>query len=126
MSDQQSLRSACAYLQSDQSLCLSLEYSMIIKLLTEHHLMILSLKGGCSASSESTLVKMPHCWKSHVTAHLYIFSIYVQTEPRLAYPALPKQKKKEDTEDTDINKTSKYDHVSGSFLICLHLLSGSP
>ena len=20
--------------------------------------------------SESTLVKMPHCWKSHVTAHL--------------------------------------------------------
>ena len=21
--------------------------------------------------SESSLVKMPHCWKSHVTAHLY-------------------------------------------------------
>ena len=27
-------------------------------------------KGGCTGSGESTLVKMPHCWKSHVTAHL--------------------------------------------------------
>ena len=39
---------------------------MIFKLLTEHHLEFLSLKGGCTGSSESTLVKMPHCWKSHV------------------------------------------------------------
>ena len=42
---------------------------MIVKLLTEHHLEFLSLKGGCRGSSESTLVKMPHCWKSHATAH---------------------------------------------------------
>ena len=70
MCDQQSLRSACAYAQSDQSLCLSLEYSMTIKLLTEHHLEFLSLKGGCTGPSESTLVKMPHCWKSHVAAHI--------------------------------------------------------
>ena len=42
------LRSACAYAQSDQSLCLSLEYSTIVKLLTEHHLEFLSLKGGLS------------------------------------------------------------------------------
>ena len=27
--------------------------------------------------SESTLVKMPHCWKSHVTAHLPMFSVFV-------------------------------------------------
>ena len=47
-----------------------LDYSMSIKLLTEHHLEFLSLKGGCSGLSESTLVKMPHCWKSHVTAHV--------------------------------------------------------
>ena len=40
-----------------------------VKLLTEHHLELPSLKGGCTGSSESTLVKMPHCWKSHVTAH---------------------------------------------------------
>ena len=33
-----SLIRACAYAQSDQSLCLSLEYSMTAKLLTEHHL----------------------------------------------------------------------------------------
>ena len=58
MCHQQSLRSACTYVQSDQSLCLSLEYSMIVKLLTERHLEFLSLKVGCTGSSESTLVKM--------------------------------------------------------------------
>ena len=54
MCDQQSLRSACAYAQSDQSLCLSLEYSMTVRQLTEHHLELLNLKGGCTGSSEST------------------------------------------------------------------------
>ena len=44
---------------------------MSVKLLTEHHLELLRLKGGCTGSFESTLVKMPHCWKSHVTAQLY-------------------------------------------------------
>ena len=68
MCDKQSLRSACAYAQSDQSLCLSLEYSMSVKLLTEHHLEFQSLKGGCTGSSESTHVKIPNCWKSCVTA----------------------------------------------------------
>ena len=43
---------------------------MSVKLLTEHHLEFLSLKGGCAGMSESTLVKMPHCWKSHGMAHL--------------------------------------------------------
>ena len=43
---------------------------MIVKLLTEQHLEFLSLKEGCTGSSESTLVKMPHCWKSHATAKL--------------------------------------------------------
>ena len=47
---------------------------MSVKLLTEHHLEFLSLKAGCTCSSESTLVKIPHCWKSHVTAHL-LFSL---------------------------------------------------
>ena len=42
---------------------------MIVKLLTEHHLECLSLEGGCRGSSESTYVKMPHCWKSHELAH---------------------------------------------------------
>ena len=43
---------------------------MNIKLLFEHHLERLSLKGGFTGSSESTLVKMAHCWKSHVTGHI--------------------------------------------------------
>ena len=41
---------------------------MIVKLLTERHLEFLSLKGGCTGSSESTLVKMSNCWKSHALA----------------------------------------------------------
>ena len=50
---------------------------MIVKLLTEHYLEFLSLKGDCRCSFESTLVKMPHCWKSHVTAHLMFSWIYI-------------------------------------------------
>ena len=38
---------------------------MIVKLLTEHNLEFLSLKGGCRGSSKSTLVKMSNSWKSH-------------------------------------------------------------
>ena len=50
---------------------------MNVKLLTKHHLEFLGLKGSCRGSSESTFVKMPHCWKSHVAAHLYFsFSVY--------------------------------------------------
>ena len=48
---------------------------MILKLLAEHHLEFLSLTGGCRGSSESTHVKMPHCWKSHALAQLsFIFN----------------------------------------------------
>ena len=43
---------------------------MIVKLPTEHHLGFLSFKGGCRGSSESTLVKMSNCWKSHAAAHI--------------------------------------------------------
>ena len=58
---------------SDQNLCLSLEYSMSGMLLTEHHLKFLSLKGGCIGSSESILVKISHCWKSHVAGSYELF-----------------------------------------------------
>ena len=51
-----------------------LKYSMTVKLLTEHDLEFLTLTEGCTGSSESTHVKMPHCWKSHVTAHLIKFN----------------------------------------------------
>ena len=65
--------SLCAYAQSDWSLCLSLGYYMNIKLLNEHNLDFLSLKEGYTGSSESIHVKMPHCWKSHVAAHLSFY-----------------------------------------------------
>ena len=45
---------------------------MIVKLLIEHHVEFLSLKGGCRGSSESTLVKMANCWKSHDMAHMSV------------------------------------------------------
>ena len=45
---------------------------MIVKLLTEHHLEFQSLKGGCRGSSESTHVKIPHCWKSHALAQIMV------------------------------------------------------
>ena len=44
---------------------------MSVKLLTEHHLEFLNLKLGYTDSSKSTLVKIPHCWKSHVTAQIF-------------------------------------------------------
>ena len=47
---------------------------MIVKLLTEHHLEFVSLKGGCTGLSEYTHVKMPHCWKARAMAQL-LFSI---------------------------------------------------
>ena len=43
---------------------------MIVKLLTEHHLKFLSFTGGCTGSSESAHIKMPHCWKSHAAAQV--------------------------------------------------------
>ena len=61
-----------AYAESDQSLYSSLEYSMSVKLLTEHLLEVLSLKGGCTGLSESTLVKMSNYWKSRATAQVYM------------------------------------------------------
>ena len=48
-----------------------LEKSMIVKLLNEHNLEFLCLIGDCTGLSESALVKMPHCWKSNVTAQLF-------------------------------------------------------
>ena len=43
---------------------------MSAMLLTKENLEFVSLKGGCTGSTESTLLKMPHCWKSHVEAHM--------------------------------------------------------
>ena len=45
---------------------------MSVKLLIEHHFEFLSLTGGFPGSSESTHVKMPHCWKSHALAQNFV------------------------------------------------------
>ena len=54
---------------------------MIVKLLTEHDLEFLSLKGGCTGWFESTLVKMPHCLKSHVMAQNRLFVYFSVATP---------------------------------------------
>ena len=41
---------------------------LTLNLLNEHRMEALSLKGSGADSSESTHLKMPHCWKSHATA----------------------------------------------------------
>ena len=46
------------------------QFSLTVKLLTEHHLEFLSLRVDCKGSSEFVHVKKPHCWKSHVAAHV--------------------------------------------------------
>ena len=56
---------------------------MSVKVLIEQHLEFLSYKGGCTGLSESTLVKMSHCWKSHVVAQMKLMKcLYVYKSPR--------------------------------------------
>ena len=69
MCDQQRLRSACVYVQSDQSHCWSLEYSMSVNLLTEHPLEFLSLNGGYTGHLSLHMSKW-HIVGNHVTAHM--------------------------------------------------------
>ena len=38
--------------------------------MTENHLEFISLKGDCTGSLESIYVRMPHCLKSHIAAHI--------------------------------------------------------
>ena len=49
---------------------------MSVKLLAEHNLEFLRLKGGCTGSSESTAVKMSSCWKSHAGVHLSLRPLF--------------------------------------------------
>ena len=65
---------------------------MSVKLLTEQHLEFLSLKGGCRGSSESTLVKMPHCFLYSGSKHMnpdqtvsIVFAIYIGIAPIMQY-----------------------------------------
>ena len=74
---------------------------MIVKLLTEHHLEFLSLKRGCRGPSESTQVKMPHCWKSHVLALIHGKCYKISNTS-----CLSKTRKKKNSADTDQTASS--------------------
>ena len=56
---------------------------MTVKLPTDHHLELLSFKGGCTGLSESALVKMPHCWKYH--ARLNYDSLKISDDIHIIY-----------------------------------------
>ena len=43
---------------------------MSVKLQTERRLEFLSFKVGYTGPSESSLIKILHCWKSHVAAQI--------------------------------------------------------
>ena len=58
---------------------------MIVMLLTEHHLECPGLKRGCRGSSESTLVKMSHCWKFHALAHFPMMFVCLQEKLKEGY-----------------------------------------
>ena len=64
---------------------------MIVKLLTEHHLEFLSLKGGCRGSSESAHVKMLHYWKSHaLVIHMWPMHLSIgKSQHKLHFIRLP-------------------------------------
>ena len=68
MCNQQNLRPDCAYAQSDQRLFKSSDHAMPVKLQTKQYLEYQRLKENCTFSSESTIVKMKNCKKSHVMA----------------------------------------------------------
>ena len=48
---------------------------MSVKLLIDHHLEFLSLKGDYTGPSESTHVKMPRFWKSHALAQIALMTM---------------------------------------------------
>ena len=67
MCDQQRLRPACAYAVAVAGILYDCEATDR----TSFGVFKLKRRGGCIGSYESTLVKMPHCWKPHVAVHIY-------------------------------------------------------
>ena len=55
---------------------------MSVKLLTEHHLEFLSLRGGCTGSSESIHVKIPYYRKSRLMSILFWLDCANQESPK--------------------------------------------
>ena len=72
---------------------------MSVKLLTEHHLEFLCLTGGCTGSYESTHVKMPDCWKSHVAAHIVV--CFISMASAILNNSLMEQRQKKAMEELE-------------------------
>ena len=53
---------------------------LIVKLMTEHNLEFVSLKGGCIGLSEVALVKMSNCWISHAVVYNLIGDMFKITK----------------------------------------------
>ena len=70
---------------------------MSVKLLTENRLEFASLKGGCTGSSESTLVKMPHC----VAAQFMIYWLRADAYDTLGGTFISQRKGKIQTSTTN-------------------------
>ena len=53
----------------------------------------LSLKGGCTGSSESIHVKISHCWKSRAAAQLFLNQKYIfnvgEAQENVAFKDIP-------------------------------------
>ena len=49
---------------------------MSVMLLTERNLEFLSFTGSFTGSPESTLVNMPHCWKSYALDHIILLTFH--------------------------------------------------
>ena len=58
---------------------------MNINILTEQHLEFIGLKGSFIGSSESIHVKMPHCWKLHVAAHMLLLTLEVPNTTKVVW-----------------------------------------
>ena len=55
-----------------------LEYSISVELPNDHHLEYLSLNVAYTGSSDSILVKMSHCRKSHFMAHMVSMPLHIK------------------------------------------------
>ena len=83
---------------------------MSVKLLTEHHLKFLSLTGGCTGLSESTLVKQPHFSKSNDVAQMFQTKRLPTTQNKQTPPTTTKQ-------HTQLSNKSKTGIPTFSFVI---------
>ena len=97
---------------------------MSFKLLTEHYLEFLSIKVGCTSSSESTVVKMSHCWKSHVTAHIIYKCNFLTIDRKFNFKLLSQKKNlvyKILIRKADIEGPI-YEHYNLFIKVCFHVV----